>query len=514
MYNRFTIIKFITLLCTFLFALYLILPNFFENKFLISKKRINLGLDLKGGSSLLLEVDLDSYFKGKLTMLIDEIKEILYMKHIKFNIQENNKQIIVILDNTDNHENVSTLIHKINPNLEVNKKNSSIYISYKPHYRNFLINEVVLESINNVQRRLDKLGTKEISIQKQGQNKILIQVPGIENTEQIKSLLGKTAKLAFHLVNTNIVKIQDIDHKTTIIVKDSIGNSYPIFRKSEIGGDSLINASVRFSSLGKPTVHFKLNNIASKKFAKITEENIGKPLAIILDNIVLTIPIIREIITNGEGEISGNFNEKQASELVILLRSGALLTPLKIIEEKNIGPSLGEESIKTGKIAAIISIIIVSSFIIIIYGKLGLLTSFALLFNIVFILLILTLLEATLTLPGIAGITLTVGMSVDANILIFERIREEMKSGKRTIRSIEDGFKNAIKTILDSNLTTLISAGIMFTIGRGAMRGFSITLSIGILCSMFSAIIVTKLLIELCINPKKFNILEKRFIKF
>ncbi|MGL9689160.1 MAG: protein translocase subunit SecD [Wolbachia sp.] len=501
MRNR-LIIKSFSVLCILLLALYVILPNFFDNKLFVSKKRINLGLDLKGGSSLLLNVDLDSYFKEKLSMLADEIKESLLAKSIESRVQSN-KQVVVTLNNTDDYRKVSTLVHRINPNLELNRKDSLIFISYKPHYKNSLINEVVSESINNVQRRLDKLGTREVSVQKQGQNKILVQVPGVEDTEQIKSLLGRTAKLAFHLANTNVAKMQDIDHETTVIFKDSLGNSYPIFRKTEIGGDSLVNASVRFGSLGKPTVHFKFDSVASKRFAKITKENVGKPFAIVLDNTVLTVPTIREPILNGEGEISGNFTEKQAGELAILLKSGALPAPLKIIEEKNIGPSLGEESIKAGEIAAIISIVAVALFIIIIYGKLGLLASVALLFNVISILLILTQLEATLTLPGIAGIALTVGMSVDANVLIFERIREEMKSGKRTVRAIEEGFKNAIKTILDSNLTTLIAAGIMFAIGSGAIRGFSVTLSIGILCSMFSTITVTKLLIELCVDPKK-----------
>ncbi|QKX02236.1 protein translocase subunit SecD [Wolbachia endosymbiont of Dirofilaria (Dirofilaria) immitis] len=501
MHNK-LIIKSFLVLCIFLFALYTILPNSFDSKFLVSKKRINLGLDLKGGSSLLLNVDLNFFFKEKLNILATEIKESLLTKNIESRVQRG-RQVVVALTNVDDYKRVSILIHKINPNLELNRKGTSVFVSYKPHYRNSLINEVVSRSISNIQKRLDRLGTREVSIQKQGQNNILVQVPGVEDIEQIKSLLGKTAKLSFHLANTKVAKMKDIDHETTIILKDTLGNSYPIFRKTEIGGDSLVNVSVRFGHLGKPTVHFKFDGIASKRFAKITKKNVGKPFAIVLDNTVLTMPIIREPILNGEGEISGNFTERQASELAILLKSGALPAPLKIIEEKNIGPSLGEESIKAGEIAAIISITAVALFIIIIYGKLGLLASAALLFDVISILLILTLLEATLTLPGIAGIALTVGMSVDANVLIFERIREEIRSGKRTARAIEEGFKSAIKTILDSNITTLIAAGVMFVIGSGAIRGFSVTLSVGILCSMFSAIIVTKLLMELCVNPKK-----------
>lgn len=508
MLNR-LIIKSVSVLLIFLLSTYIILPNFFDSNFLISKKKINLGLDLKGGASLLLNIDLNFYFKEKLSMLADEVRESLLAKNIQCNIK-NNEELIVTLDDVNHYQEASKLIRKINPNLELHKKNSSILISYQSSYKNFLINEVSEESIQNVQRRLDKLGTKEVSVQRQGQSKVLVQVPGVENTEQIKSLLGKTAKLAFHLLNDKVDKIQDIDYETTTVLKDSLGNSYPVFRKTEIGGDALNNASVRPGSLGKPTVHFKFNSIASKKFAKITKENVGKPFAIVLDNTILTVPVIREPILNGEGEISGNFTEKHANELAILLRSGALPAPLKIIEEKNIGPSLGQESIKAAEIASLISVIAVSLFIIITYGTLGFLASIALIFNVILILFILTLLESTLTLPGIAGIALTVGMSVDANVLIFERIREEIRAGKRAARAIEEGFKNAIKTILDSNITTLIAAGIMFTIGGGAIRGFSITLSVGILCSMFSAITVTKLLIQLFINPKnllKINIL-------
>ncbi|MCV3769777.1 MAG: protein translocase subunit SecD, partial [Wolbachia pipientis] len=300
------------------------LSNFIDNKFFFSKKRINLGLDLKGGSSLLLNVDLDSYFQEKLSILADEIKESLLAKNIDSSVQSN-KQIVITLTKVDDYKKILVLVHRINPNLEINKKDTSIFISYKPHYKNSLINGVILESIINVQRRLDKLGTKEVSVQKQGQDKILVQVPGIEDVEQIKSLLGKTARLAFHFVNINVVKMmKDIDHETTVILKDTFGNFYPIFRKVEIGGDSLVNASVRFGHLGKPTVHFKFDNMASKRLAKITKENVGKPFAIVLDNIILTVPIIREPILNGEGEISGHFTEKQASELAILLKSGAL----------------------------------------------------------------------------------------------------------------------------------------------------------------------------------------------
>ncbi|OEY87011.1 protein-export membrane protein SecD [Wolbachia pipientis] len=497
------VIKSVLILLLLLISLYVVLPNFVDSKLFVSKKRINLGLDLKGGASLLLDVDLDFYFKEKLGIIANELQGVLLAKNIKCKVQNDSEFVIVILDRD---YDITKLINQIDQALELHKIDSKILITYKPHSKNSLIDSVIKNSIYNVHRRMDELGTKEVSVQKQGQNKILIQMPGAESTEQVKSLLGKTAKLSFHLLDERAKRIQDIDHETTVLLQDAFGNFYHVLRKTEIGGDALINASVRFGNLNEIGVHFKFNKIASEKFAKITRENVGRPFAIVLDNTVLTAPIIREPMINGEGQISGHFTEKQANELAVLLRSGALLAPLKVVEEKNIGPSLGKQSIQAGEIASVISIIAVSLFIIITYGKLGVLASIGLLFNVVLILLILTLLESTLTLPGITGIALTVGMAVDANVLIFERIREEIKSGKRVIRAIEEGFRNAVRTILDSNITTLIAAGIMFVIGSGAIRGFSVTLSIGIICSMFSAITVTKLLIDLFIDPQKLTL--------
>ncbi len=496
-------IKSILTLLLLLTSLYIVLPNFVSNKFLISDKKINLGLDLKGGASLLLDIDLNVYFAEKYNTVADEIKVALLAKNIKCTVRSNSEHIIV--ENVKNDEIVK-LIKKVDRDLDLHSKGSSIVAVYKPGYKNFLINKVVEESISNVRRRLDKLGTKEVSIQKQGQSKILIQMPGAENAEHVKSLLGKTAKLSFHLFDNQAKQIQDINNETTALLKDAFGREYKVLRRTELGGDALINVSVRLGTLGKAVIHFKFNSIATRKFAKITRENVGKPFAIVLDNTILTAPLISEPIVNGEGQISGNFTEKQANELAILLRSGALPAPLKVVEEKNVGPSLGKKSIKAGEIASVISIIAVSLFIIIIYGKLGVLASVGLLFNVILILLVLTLLEATLTLPGISGIALTVGMAVDANVLIFERIREEIKAGKRVTRAIEEGFKNAVKTILDSNITTLIAAGIMFSIGSGPIRGFAVTLSIGILCSMFSAITFTKLLIDLLVDPQKLTV--------
>ncbi|WP_333023899.1 protein translocase subunit SecD [Wolbachia endosymbiont of Pentidionis agamae] len=474
----------------------MILPNFFDSNLLISKKRINLGLDLRGGASLLLEVDLDSYIQEKLDVLVSDITDTLLKYNIKHHLEnKNNHKLLLTLLNNNNGKMASELIFKIDRNLEIDNK---YFISYSKHYKDSLAQKVLSESIDNIKTRLDKLGTKEVSIQKQGNNKILIQVPGISNIDEIKSLLGKTAKLTFHLIDHKVRNIQDINHTTTVLLSDSFGNSYPVLRKIEIGGYALTTAFVKSGSTGKNNIYFKFNDSASRQFERITKANIGNPFAIVLDNIVLIAPIINVPIINGEGEISGNFTAEQANELAILFRSGALPAPLNIIEEKNIGPTVGAESIKTGGLASIISIIIVSLSMVLIYGRLGLFVSIGLLFNAMLILCIFTLFGFTLTLPGISGIALTIGMSVDANILIFERIKEGIRGGKRVKRAIEEGFNDAIRTILDSNITTLIAAGIMFVIGSGAIKGFSITLSIGILCSMFTAIIVTRFLMELC----------------
>ncbi|XGA07935.1 MAG: protein translocase subunit SecD [Wolbachia endosymbiont of Xenopsylla cheopis] len=491
-------------------SLYLVLPNFIDSKLLILKNKMNLGLDLKGGAYLLLQADFDFYVKEKLDSIASEIKEVLTKKKIKYDkLDYDNQVLTLVLKEKSDYYNIVQEIKKISSNIELSHKDATLSLSYNQNSKNALYHDVMLESIANVQRRLDKMGTKEISVQRQGQDKILVQVPGINDTEQIRSMLGKTAKLTFHLLDNNVKKIEDINMVTTFLLNDEYGNSYPILRRIEISGNSLANATVGFDSIGKPVVNLKFDNIASKQFAKITKENVGKPFAIVLDNTVLTTPVIRESITGGQASISGNFTLDQANELAVLLKSGALPVPLRIVEEKSIGPSLGLESIKRGEIAALISVASVSLFIIISYGLLGILASIALFFNVVFILLILTLLKATLTLPGIAGIALTVGMAVDANILIFERIREEIKLGKKIIRSIEEGFKNAIKAILDSNITTLIAAGIMFMVGDGPIKGFAVTLSVGILSSMFSAITLTKLLIDLWVQfykPKAFSI--------
>ncbi|CEI84711.1 protein translocase subunit SecD [Ehrlichia minasensis] len=489
----------ISLLCVL--AIYLVLPNFIDSKFLLSKQKVNLGLDLQGGVYLLLEADFKEYLKERMYALYDELNEFLLSKRIeysKFDVRQD--KLVLVLKDSKNFDKVRLFDNK---NVRVSEQEDCVVISFYDSYKSELLRNVISDAISNIRRRLDKSGTKEIIINSHGKDRISLQVPGVHDTSQIKTLLGKTAKLTFHLLE-DVKQLSSINSLTTVLLKDNHGNTYPILKKVEISGDSLVDVSSGINSLGNVIVHFKLNNEAAKKFAKITKENFNKPFAIVLDGVVLTAPIIREPILTGSGEISGNFTVETAKELSILLKSGALPVPLKVIEEKTIGSSLGTEYIKQGRLAMIISVIAVSVFIMFSYRMFGVLAVVGLVFNIIFIVAVLTLLQATLTLPGLAGITLTVGMSVDANVLIFERIKEELSSTKKLRWAVESGFKNAMSTIFDSNITTLIVAAVMFVIGSGPISGFAITLSIGILCSMFSAITLTKMLIDLYI--KLFNL--------
>ncbi|WP_395877801.1 protein translocase subunit SecD [Ehrlichia muris] len=485
----------VVLLC--ILAIYLVLPNFFNNKFLLSKQKVNLGLDLQGGVYLLLEADFKEYLKERMYSLHDEVIEFLSNKKIEYNrLDVEQDKLVLTLKDSQDFDKMRLFDNK---NIRISEQKGRVMISFYDSYKASLLRNVISDSISNIRRRLDKSGTKEIVINSHGKDRISLQIPGVHDTSQIKTLLGKTAKLTFHLLE-NVNQLSSINSATTVLLKDHRGNTYPILKKIEISGDSLIDVSSGINNLGNVVVHFKLNNTAAKKFAKITKENFNKPFAIVLDGVVLTAPIIREPILSGSGEISGNFTVETAKELSILLKSGALPVPLKVIEEKTIGSSLGAEYIKQGRLAMVISIVAVSIFIIFSYRMFGVLAVIGLVFNIIFIVAILTLLQATLTLSGLAGITLTVGMSVDANVLIFERIREELKSTNKLKWAVESGFKNAMSTIFDSNVTTLIVAAIMFAIGSGPISGFAITLSIGILCSMFSAVTLTKMLIDLYIR--------------
>ena len=363
--------------------------------------------------------------------------------------------------------------------------------------------QAVEQSIEIIRRRIDETGTKEPTIQREGQDRILVQLPGVDNPQRIKDLLGKTAKLTFQLVDQSVT-VEDA-RRGRLPPGDEIlpsvdegrgrgggGGSYVVRKRVMVGGDTLVDAQATFQN-NEPVVSFKFDSIGGKKFGDATRENVGKPFAIVLDNKVISAPVIREPILGGSGIISGSFTVQSASDLALLLRAGALPAPISILEERTVGAELGADSIHAGAVASIVGVILVIVFMVLFYGLFGVFADIALMFNLCLMLGALSLLGATLTLPGIAGIALTMGMAVDANVLIYERIKEELRGGRSMLSSLEAGFTRAFGTILDSHVTTLVAGILLYWLGSGPVKGFAVTLSIGVLTSLFSAILVTRL---------------------
>ena len=476
---------------------------FFQNK-------INLGLDLQGGSYLLLEVKSDVLIKEELENLSDSLRQISRKEKTKINkiLIEDEELSFEFFDN-NSLEIIRKEILKNYRDIKVVINNNTLKILINDEFKKRIRESSIKQSLEIVRKRIDESGTKEPLIQRAGSKRILLQLPGIKDPERIKDLLGKTAKLTFHLVDDNNTQALQINKAPfgKIIVADYLNEEikYLVEKKSSVGGENLVDANASFDPNEGHAVSFRFDTTGAQKFGKVSSENIGKRFAVILDGLVITAPVIRSAITGGSGIISGNFTSQEASDLAVLLRAGALPAPIEIVEERSVGPGLGADSISAGKIASIIGMIAVCVFMILIYGPVGLLANISLVANIFIILSLLGTIGATLTLPGIAGIVLTIGMAVDANVLVFERIKEESRKNDKIYVSIKNGFNRAISTILDANITTLIAAILLFAFGSGPIRGFSITLSLGIISSMFTAIIFTNFLIHfwLSITKKK-----------
>ena len=360
-----------------------------------------------------------------------------------------------------------------------------------------------------MRKRVDSVGTKEVEIQTIGNDKILLQVPGVNNPDEIKKIIGKTARLTFHMVKNKVAENLTDSEKIALLINSKIlplensAESLIIDSQPLMTGDMLETAYISQGTLGEPVIRFKLDNLGREIFADITTNNTGKMLAIVFDEKIISYPMINEPILGGEGNISGNFTYESASELALLLRAGSLPVPLEITEERLLGPTLGIESIKAGIKACIIAAILVFVIMLIYYKFFGLIASFALIVNFIMMIAILSIFNATLTLPGIAGIVLTLGMAVDANVLIFERIKEELKKGMLPLNALHNGYHYAFITIFDSNTTTIFAAIVLYIFGTGPTQGFAITLIVGILCSMFTSISVTKVIITLWYKTKK-----------
>jgi preprotein translocase subunit SecD len=482
----------------------LALPNFIPSKKLdnfpdwLPKKTMNLGLDLRGGSHLLLEVDFPYYFHEQMENLKDNLRKDLRKEKIGYLNLSINKDTASF--NARDEGQVKKILNIIqrNKDLEVSNVKNRFTISYTEEYLISLKKKLIDQSIEIIRRRVDETGTKEPIIQSQGESNILLQVPGLDDPENLKKLLGQTAKMSFHLVNETITSFDNVPFDTVLLNteadKDGNISKVAVYKKIMLNGDLLNNASVSFDQNSKPVVAFEFNNLGARQFGELTRQNVGRRLAIVLDNKLICAPSINEPILGGSGSIAGNYTSQTANDLALLLRAGALPAPLNVIEERTVGPSLGAASIQDGKTAALISIAAVVIFMIAIYGVFGIFANIALCFNLTLLVALLSLLQATLTLPGIAGIVLTMGMSVDANVLIFERIHEESKNGLSPFAAMERGFNQAFNTIIDSNLTTILVGVFLYMFGSGAVKGFAVTLVLGIATSMFSAIMLTKMM--------------------
>jgi preprotein translocase subunit SecD len=471
---------------------------FFNNK-------INLGLDLQGGSYLLLEVQTEVLLQEELNNISDSIQLIARgLQTNIINIISEEDEIQLRFSNNDKLEEIREKFKNNYRNVNVSINNNTMKIVINEIFKKNIKESAIKQSLEIVRKRIDESGTKEPLIQRSGKKRILLQLPGIKDPERIKELLGTTAKLTFHMVDDE----DTISLKANrapfgkIIVADFYNPEikYLVEKKSRVGGENLVDAKASFDPQEGHAVSFRFDTTGAQKFGKATSENVGKRFAVILDGVVITAPVINTAITGGSGIITGNFTSQEAADLSVLLRAGALPAPLSIIEERSVGPGLGADSIASGKIAAIIGMICVCIFMILIYGVFGLLANLSLLANLFIIVSLLGTIGATLTLPGIAGIVLTIGIAVDANVLVFERIKEEANKTTSALEAVKNGFDKALSTILDANITTLIAALLLFVFGSGPIKGFSITLSLGVLASMFTAIMFTNFLIYLWFN--------------
>ena len=470
------------------------------------KKQVSLGLDLQGGSHLLLEVGARTVIREYLESLVDGMRTELRKAQIQYqSLGVEGDAAAVTVTDAAKVEEARKLLRNLDRAAKLDVSGNRITLALTERMLRDRKVAAVQQSIEIVRRRVDETGTREPTIQRQGDERILLQLPGVDDPERVKRLLGKTAKMTFHLLDNQTTaeaamagRVPPGSQLLPTDERDARGKPamYLVRKRVMVSGDTLIDSQPGFDPrTNEPVVTFRFDSAGAKRFGDTTAKNVGKPFAIVLDGKVISAPIIREPILGGSGQISGRFSVQDAQDLALLLRAGALPAPLTILEERSVGPGLGADSIAAGKVASIVGLIATVVFMIVAYGFFGIIADVALVINIALILAALSALQATLTLPGIAGIVLTIGMAVDANVLIFERMREEVRNGRTPISAIDAGYSRAMTTIIDSNLTTLIAALCLYIFGSGPVRGFAVTLSIGIVTSMFTAIMLTRLMV-------------------
>ena len=508
----FSRLKVFSIISVIFIGIYFFLPNlsFFNNSKFFSEKRVNLGLDLQGGSYLLLEIDSNPLIEQRLQAKSLEVRRELRKNNIQYKNFSFSKDSLVFIFDEKQKETLDKILNErsVNSNIKTGGKefeiiyeNNIIKLIFTKENVNLIKKNALDQSIEIVRNRIDELGTKEPHIVTRGLDRILVELPGLKDPSAIKKLLGKTAKLTLRFVanssDENSLGVETLSSKSS-------GSQYSVEKRIIISGENLIDAQPGFDQLNNSSVvNFKLDNIGSRKFALASKENVGRYLAIVLDKDVVSSPVIREAIVTGSGQISGNFTTQEANELAILLRAGALPAPLNIIEERSVGPDLGKESIEKGILSLIIGFLLVMIYMIYNYRIFGVFSNVSLLTNLVLISGVLSIFGATLTLPGIAGIILTVGMAVDSNVLIYERVKEELKKEKNYLIAFDTAYKKVLTTILDSNVTTLIAAFVLYYMGSGPVKGFAITLGIGILSTFFTTYVLGRLLVAKYIKNNK-----------
>ena len=497
-------------------------PNFLPEKTLRSlpkwaQRHIVLGLDLQGGSHILLEVDINDVRKQKAETLRDDVRNSLRNARVGYTgLTIRDLSVEVRIREESDFQAALTKLRELSQPLGgllsttgqrsvevIDAGNRVIRLTITQPGITERVRQVVDQAIQIVERRINEIGTVEPLIQRQGADRILVQVPGVDNPTRILDLLGRTAKLTFRLVDASVSPEQALQGRVPPESELLYGPQkdgkppYVIERRIMVTGEELTDAQPGFDQrTSEPIVTFKFNINGARRFAQVTQENVGRPFAIVLDNEVISAPVIREPILGGSGQISGNFTIEQANDLAVLLRAGALPAKLTPIEQRVVGAGLGQDSITNGTRAAYLGAALVVLSMFLIYGKFGLVANVAVAINVAMIFGVLSLLNATLTLPGIIGVVLTIGIAVDSNVLIYERIREEVRSGRTAIAAIDAGFTRALATILDSNITTFIAAAVLFFIGTGPVRGFAVTLGIGIITTVFTAFTLTRLIVS------------------
>ena len=511
----FTKFKVLTIYIFIICISFFTLSNFLSDDNKLINKKINLGLDLQGGSYLLLEIDNRPIILQKLQVKLTSLKNDLIKNDIKFkNIKAIGNKILFDVDEVhknkfikifeDKNSTINNYFDKYKAfEFEYEIINETISVFYSKYGIIELKNSSIDQALEIVRRRIDELGTNEPNILKRGNERILVELPGLDDPSRIKNLLGKTANLTFRFISQQ----NEENFGSEKLKFENSEEEALVSKRIILSGDNLIDAQPRMDSQTNQTiVSFSLDRLGAKRFGKATTEGVGRRLAIVLDNKIISAPIIKDAIVSGNGQITGGgLDFQSATDLALLLRSGALPAPLNIIEERTVGPDLGQDSINSGIISLIIGFCLVIIFMFIRYRVFGLIANATLIINLFLLVGILTIFEATLTLPGIAGIILTVGMAVDANVLIYERIKEELKIENNKIIAFDDGYKKSRTTILDANITTLISAFILFLMGSGPVKGFSITLGVGILTTLFSVYFLARQLTSFYIYKNKDN---------